>query len=97
MSQPLVFHDLRSLRQSGLVTGLRSGDAVTCDLVAVHVSHVVAGIFPFVMPTQSAWSVAVCQTGNGSANPAQAVGPAASSASVSAASSRAAASRSESR
>lgn len=42
MSQPLVSQHLKTLRQSGLVSAIRHGKAVTYVLADEHVSHVVA-------------------------------------------------------
>lgn len=42
MSQPLVSQHLRTLRQGGLVTAVRSGKEMTYRLADQHVSHVVS-------------------------------------------------------
>ncbi|GAB3261463.1 ArsR/SmtB family transcription factor [Kineosporia babensis] len=42
MSQPLVSQHLRTLRQGGLVTAVRSGKEVTYEIADTHVTHVVA-------------------------------------------------------
>lgn len=42
MSQPLVSQHLRTLRQAGLVTALRSGKEITYRLADQHVSHVIS-------------------------------------------------------
>ncbi|MCA0252416.1 MAG: metalloregulator ArsR/SmtB family transcription factor [Actinobacteria bacterium] len=42
MSQPLVSQHLRTLRQSGLVTAVRSGKEVAYRLADQHVSHVIS-------------------------------------------------------
>ena len=42
LSQPLVSQHLRSLRQGGLVTAVRSGKEVIYQIADTHVTHVVA-------------------------------------------------------